>query len=73
MLSGVAGLDTEVYVLPWQHVKSLQGEKTLHFADDPGEMRADCRLLFIIRDLMGSSLRWALNENSLYMFSFCLE
>lgn len=41
VLSGAAGLDAEVYVLPWQHVKSLQGEQTLHFADDLGEMGAD--------------------------------
>lgn len=41
--SGAAGLGIEVYVLPWQHVKSLQGEQTLHFAGDLGEMGADCR------------------------------
>lgn len=73
VLSGAAGLDIELHVLSWQHLKSLQGEQTLHFADDLREMGADCRLLFIIRDLVGLSLQWALDGNSLYMFRFCLE
>lgn len=71
--SGAVGLDTEVDVLPWQHVKNLQGEQTLSFADDLGEMGADCRLLFIITDLVGPSLWWGLDGNSLCMFRFCLE
>lgn len=73
MLSEVTGLDTEVYVLPWQHVRSLQQEKTLLFADDLGEMGEDSRPLLIVRDLMGPSLGWALDGNSLCVFSFCLE
>lgn len=55
MLSEVTSLDTEVYVLLWQHVRGLQKEQTLHFADDLGEMGMDSRLLLIVRELPGVS------------------
>lgn len=73
MFSEVTHPDTEVHVLPWQHVKSLQEEQILRFADDLGEMAVDGRLLLIVRGLMGPSLGWALDGNSLCVFSFCLE